>query len=54
MNEVNVMYKAPSEATILRNYEDAKEFYASLGLDTEKAIADFQKGCRHELDRRDG
>ena len=35
------MYKAPNEATILRNYEDAKEVYASLGLDVEKAIADF-------------
>ena len=37
------MYKAPNEAVILRNYEDAKEVYASLGLDTDKALADFKK-----------
>ena len=37
------MYTAPKEAAILRNYEDAKEVYASLGLDTEKALADFKK-----------
>lgn len=39
------MYKAPNEAVILRNYEDAKEVYASLGLDTDKALADFKRSA---------
>lgn len=37
------MFKAPSEASILRAYEDAKDLYGSMGIDVEKAISTFEK-----------
>ena len=37
------MYKAPSDAAILQNFENAKEVYASMGIDVEKAIERFEK-----------
>ena len=37
------MFKAPSEASILRAYEDAKDLYGSLGIDVEDAISKFEK-----------
>lgn len=37
------MFKAPSEASILRAYDDAKDLYGSLGIDVEKAISTFEK-----------
>lgn len=37
------MFKAPSEASILRAYEDAKDLYGSMGIDVEKAISIFEK-----------
>lgn len=33
----------PSEAAILRNYENAKEVFAAYGVDTEEALARFEK-----------
>ena len=37
------MFKAPSEASILRAYEDAKDLYGSMDIDVEKAISTFEK-----------
>lgn len=37
------MFYTPTDDSILEGYQNAKAVYASLGLDTERALAQFEK-----------